>query len=121
MKYTVLNDNPQNFKVTYYIGEYEQVAHFQADVKRYGSVIPGNTWVRIAKHQNATRNVYGRIYGGGSEITQHTMNEEELFQNSLIDPLTYQKRIAGLLIEAFYANQKVMTVEIIEAVLNKEE
>lgn len=117
MKYTVINNNPRNFKVIYEIDGKEQQAQLQGDTTRYGSLIPGNTWVRIAKHQNATRNAYGTIYGAGAEITQHRMTEEELFQDSLVDPLSQQKKVAGELLEAFYNNGQEMTVELLELIL----
>jgi|GEM_PF-4344748 len=118
MKYTVINNNSRNFKVTYYVDDQEQTAHLQGDTTRYGNVIHGNSWVRLARHQNATRNAYGKIYGAGKEITQHHMTEEELFQDSLVDPLTHQKKVAAELLEAFYNNGQEMTVELLELVLN---
>ncbi|RVS46495.1 hypothetical protein EOL00_27755, partial [Citrobacter freundii] len=118
MKYTVINNNKQNFKVQYEVDGLEQQAHLQGDTTHYGRLITGNSWVRIARHQNATRNAYGKIYGAGEEITQHHMTEEELFQNSLVDPLTHQKKIAGLLLDAFYSNNQEMTVELLDTVLN---
>ena len=118
MKYTVINNNKRNFKVQYEVDGLEQQAQLQGDTTHYGRLITGNSWVRIARHQNATRNAYGKIYGAGEEITQHHMTEEELFQNSLVDPLYHQKKIAGLLLDAFYSNNQEMTVELLDTVLN---
>lgn len=113
MKYKIINNNPQNFKVEYEIDGQKQTAHFQADSTRYGS-----SGVRIARHRTITINTYGTIMGDGQTITQHHMSEEELFQESTVDALAIQKKYAGLLLEAFYSNGNEMTEELLELILN---
>lgn len=118
MKYSIINNNPLNFKVEYEIDGQKQTAHFQADSTRYGSVIPGSSWVRIARHRTITINTYGTIMGDGQTVTHHHMSEEELFQESTVDALAIQKQYAGLLLEAFYNNGNEMTEELLELILN---
>ncbi|MGX5091021.1 hypothetical protein ACWKXX_07610 [Enterobacter sp. UPMP2061] len=109
MKYTIYNNNPKNFKFTYEVNGQPQKAQL--------STI-NDTYVGIAPRKLVQINPYGRIYGDGAEITQHTMTEEEFFQNSTIDPLAEQKRVAAQLLEAFYNNGNEMTEELLELVLN---
>lgn len=109
MKYTIYNNNPKNFKFTYELDGQQQRAQL--------STI-NDTYVRIAPRKLVQVNPYGRIFGDGHEITQHTMTEEELFQNSTVDPLAEQKRVAGQLLEAFYNNGNEMTEELLELILN---
>ncbi|HHH4724446.1 TPA: hypothetical protein ACPZ06_001103 [Klebsiella pneumoniae] len=109
MKYTIYNNNPKNFKFTYEVDGQPQRAQL--------STI-NDTYVRIAPRKLVQVNPYGRIFGDGHEITQHTMTEEELFQNSTVDPLAEQKRVAGQLLEAFYNNGNEMTEELLELILN---
>ncbi|MEP9010037.1 hypothetical protein [Enterobacter kobei] len=109
MKYTLVNNNPNNFKVTYVIDGQEQRAQLSN---------VADTYVRISRRVIIQVNPYGRIFGDGHEITQHTMTEEELFQESTVDALAIQKQYAGLLLEAFYNNGNEMTEELLELILN---
>ncbi|HCM9229301.1 TPA: hypothetical protein N5L21_000899 [Enterobacter bugandensis] len=109
MKYTVINNNPQNFKFTYEVDGRLQKGQL--------STIHGD-YIKVAPRIIVQMNPYGRIFGDGHEITQHTMTEEELFQNSTVDPLAEQKRVAAQLLEAYYLNHKEMTEELLELILN---
>lgn len=108
MKYTIINNNPNNFKVTYIVDGQEQRAQLSN---------VADTYVRISRRAIVQVNPYGRIFGDGQEITQHQMTEEELFQNSTVDPLCQQKKIAAELLMSYYNNENQMTVELLELVL----
>lgn len=112
MKYTIINNNPNNFKVQYEIDGIPQHVHLKANTAKY----QGMQYVRIDKHINVAVNPYGRVYGDGEEITQHLMREEQLFQRYTVDPLTYHKKLAGEILTAYYNNDSTMTVELFDSI-----
>ncbi|HGE8349146.1 TPA: hypothetical protein ACGD69_000464 [Serratia marcescens] len=111
MKYTIINNNPNNFKANYVIDGKEQYTQLSKIA---------DTYVRISRRVIVQVNPYGRIYGDGHEITQHQMTEEELFQNSTIDPLSQQKKVAAELLAAYHSNNCQMTEELLVLVLKQE-
>ncbi|MCE1365997.1 hypothetical protein LWU71_07725 [Enterobacter hormaechei] len=108
MKFTIYNNNPKNFKFTYEVNGQPQKAQLST---------VNDTYIKISPRVVVQLNPYGRIYGDGAEITHHTMTEEEFFQNSLVDPLAEQKKVAAQLLETFYSNGKEMSEELLELIL----
>lgn len=108
MEYTIINNNPANFKVTYEINGNQQEARLQ----------PTFVYVRIKKGINVTINTYGSVFGDGEEIHYHRMTEEELFQAMTVDRLVDEKLFAAQLLTAWYNNDEQMTDEIFDKLAN---
>lgn len=108
MEYTIINNNPYNFKVTYEINGNQQVARLQN----------ASVYVRIKKGLNVTINPYGRVFGDGEEIRYRKMTEEELFQAMTVDRLVDEKLFAAQLLTAWYNNGEQMTEEIFDRLVN---
>lgn len=108
MKYTIINNNPANFKVTYEIKGNQQEARLKL----------ASVYVRIKKGMNVTINPYGRVYGDGKEILYHRMTEEELFQAMTVDRLVDEKLFSAQLLTAWYNNDEQMTDEIFDKLAN---
>ena len=108
MDFTIINNNPTNFKVTYEINGNQQEARLN----------PSSVYVRIKKGMNVTINPYGRVYGDGEEILYHRMTEEELYQAMPEDRLVEEKLFAAQLLTAWYNNDEQMTDEIFDKLAN---
>lgn len=118
MEYKIINNNPNNFKVTYEINGRTQEARLQAPRTHYDSLVPGIQWVRIQRGVNVTINAYGKVYGDGSQIQYHEMGEDELFQAMTVDRLVDEKLFAAQLLTAWYNNDEQMTDEIFDKLAN---
>ena len=94
MKYTIINNNAINFKITYEINGNQQEARLQIT----------SVYTRIKKWINVTINSYGNLFGDGKEILYHKMTEEEPFQSMTVDRLVDEKLFAAQLLTAWYNN-----------------